>query len=230
MKILNDISYKERFAKSISFFSIATIGVVMLCAFFMYSNRINSTTEKAKGEVFMLVDGYMVKAIRNPDYQSNIEASTKGTIMLFHQYFWNLEPYADYINQNHNRAFDYADNSVKRLRAHLNEEEFYNGILSGKYSCNFVGNPSDIQIDLSQKPYKFTVKAKLKIFRQDDIVYHNLITSGFLEQRKNSENNFTGFMIKDYKVLDFSIISNEEIEKDSVKINSNIQPTDNEIK
>ena len=37
-------------------------------------------------------------------------------------------------------------------------------------------------------------------------------------------------MIKDYKVLDFSIISNEEIEKDSVKINSNIQPTDNEIK
>ncbi len=73
-------------------------------------------------------------------------------------------------------------------------------------------------------------QAKLKIFRQDDIVYHNLITSGFLEQRKNSDNNFRGFMIKDYKVLDFSIISNEEIEKDSVNINSNIQPTDNEIK
>ena len=229
MKILNDISYKEKFARSISFFSIATLGVVMLGAFYLYSNRINAITEKAKGEVFMLVDGLMVKAIRNPDYQSNVEASTKGTILLFHQYFWNLEPYADYINQNHARAFDYADNSVKRLRAHLNEEEFYTGILSGKYSCNFIAKPSDIQIDLSQKPFKFTVKAILKIFRQDDIVYHNLVTSGVLEQRKNSENNFTGFFIKDYKVLDFSIIDNEIIQRDSLKLNKPTQPTADEL-
>ncbi len=44
------------------------------------------------------------------------------------------------------------------------KKSFIMGILSGKYSCKFCWNPSDIQIDLSQKPYKFTQSSKIENF------------------------------------------------------------------
>lgn len=212
-KTLNNISFKEQFALYISITSIVVVAITAVAMFVVFSNKNAEITENAKNEIYVMVDDLVLKAIRSQDFKDNIEASTKGAIRLFQNYFWSLEPYESYINENHDIAFDMGDASVKQLRKYLNDEGFYNNILSGKYSTRLILEPQNIEVDFSHKPYTFVSKGKLVVYRSDDVVTHNLITRGEISSKEQTDNNFTGYFIRDYKVSDFKVINTEKYGK-----------------
>lgn len=211
-KILNNISFKEKFSLYISIFSVVAVCVTVLVMFVIFTNKSTQIVEKSKGEVYVMVDDLVLKAIRSNDFKESTDASAKGALLLFHNYFWSLEPYEEYINENHGKAFDMSDGTVKQLRKYLNGQRFYNNILSGQYSTRLVMKADNIQIDYTKKPFKFVAQGKLLVYRKDDVVTHNLFSEGELEQRGNADNNFTGFFIKNYKVTDFEVIKTEKNE------------------
>lgn len=199
-KFLNDISQKEKFSVQIIYFSVGATLVFAALIFFIFMNKAKEITNKAKDEVYVMVDNQVLKTVRSNDYGQATEASIKGVVNLFNDYFWNLEPYQEYINDRHQKAFNMSDESVKRLRKSLNNQNFYIDIINSKSSTQIQINPADIIIDYTVKPYKFSYKGKFIIRRGQIQIIHNIEASGMMEQKKATDNNFTGWLIRDYKL------------------------------
>ena len=207
MKILQDISFKEKFAVIISVSSIIGVAIVSVVAMILYTNKSQELYDDNREEIYVMVDNNVAKLVRSDDFKKPLEASLKGTIDLFHNYFWSLEPYKEYIDDNLNKAFDMGDNSVLNLRNVLNEKGFYNSIIAGKQSTRYKINLKDsIEIDYTTKPYKFKAYGKIRILKHNEIEVRNLITSGKLKGTGLSDNNYIGYDIINYKVINFDVI------------------------
>ncbi|TXI90321.1 MAG: hypothetical protein E6Q36_01620 [Chryseobacterium sp.] len=198
VNFLNDISKKEKFSQTIIYVSIFGCFAFAIGMYFIYMNKASEITNKAKDEVYIFVDNQAYKAVRSQDYGQNLDASAKGTIQLFNDYFWNLEPYQDYINIRQNKAFDMSDESTKRLRKSLINDNFYTDIINSKSSTKVDLKPQDIIIDFTKKPYTFSYNAEFIITSGKVKTIHTLTAGGELEQARQTDNNFTGFRIKNY--------------------------------
>ncbi|SIS60497.1 hypothetical protein SAMN05421768_1129 [Chryseobacterium joostei] len=221
MKFLNDISKKEKFSQTIIYVSVLGCFLFSIAMLLIYMNKAAEITNKAKDEVYIFVDNQAYKAVRSQDYGQNMDASAKGAIQLFNDYFWNLEPYQDYINVRQNKAFDMSDESTKRLRKSLINDNFYTDIINSKSSTKIELKPQDIVIDFSKKPYQFNYKAEFIVVAGKSKTIHNLEAGGELEQTRQVDNNFTGFRIKNYHLDKLGV--KEEIKEAEITAENNNQ-------
>ncbi|WP_454058918.1 hypothetical protein [Elizabethkingia ursingii] len=211
-KILYDISKKEKFSAKLMYFSIGASLIFSLIVFIYFVFETKSIANKAKDEVYIMVDNIAYKAVRSKDYGKAQEASMKGTITLFNDYFWNLEPYPDYINERQKKAFDLSDESSKRLMKSLNQNSFYTDIINTKSSTIINVSPKEIQIDFSKKPYTFTYSGEFLVKKASSSIIHKIKASGELEEKTITDNNFTGWMIRNYKLENLERVKEENTE------------------
>lgn len=214
MKILQDISFKEKFSIIVSVVSLITMGIVAIIAVFLFTSKVNDIQKDSSKEVYLLADNKVVKLLRSNDYKSSLDASLKGSLELFHHYLWSLEPYKEYIEHNLKKAFDMSDHSVLNLRNVLNDKGFYSNLLAGKHSTRYQIDLNDsVEIDYTKKPYQFTMYGKLRILKPHEVELRNLITTGKILERGNSVNNFIGYDIIDYKVTNFDLLKTLDYSK-----------------
>ncbi|MFV0531862.1 MAG: hypothetical protein ACK5MD_10565 [Flavobacteriales bacterium] len=206
MKILNNIYFKEKFAVIVTIFGFLIAIVVPIICIVLYNMKLSEELEKQSERIYLLTNNKVLEAVISKDSKTSVEASAKGHIMLFHEWFWSLEPYEEYIQEAHKKALNLVDNTGKLLQNQLKSKNYFSQLISSKYSYRIEMNPKDITIDFSQEPYVFTCKAKLRILRNNDVLYRNLITTGSLTHTGKSVNNFTDWMIRNYKVLNFDPI------------------------
>ncbi|MEW7223616.1 conjugative transposon protein TraK, partial [Elizabethkingia anophelis] len=97
------------------------------------------------------------------------------------------------------------DDSGKKEYANLREKGFYNQIIS---SNSMVTTQADsIKIDLEKK--KFIYYGKEMINRKSSVIKRKLITEGNFDDIIRSPNNPHGVILKNWRILDNSEISNE---------------------
>ena len=108
--------------------------------------------------------------------EANFVMEAKAHIQLFHQYFFNLPPDNDYMDEN----------------------GFYSDIISSSAVCTIICD----SIDLDEHERKFTYYGTQLIKRRSRDLKRSIITVGELDNVPRTENNPHGLLIVNWRTLE----------------------------
>lgn len=129
----------------------------------------------------------------------------KAQIELFHRLFFTLAPDDKFIKENIEKSLYIIDDSGKKEYANLREKGFYNQLISSNSMVTV--HADSIKIDSEKR--KFIYYGKETINRKSAIIIRNLITEGFFEDMIRSPNNPHGVLLKNWRIIDNTEVSNE---------------------
>ena len=152
-----------------------------------------------------VIDNGVPILVKQTDELLNRPVEYKSQIELFHRLFFTLAPDDRYIKENVEKSLYLIDDSGKKEYTNLREKGFYNQIISGN-SIATVRNDS-IKLDLPNK--KFIYYGTQMINRKNTLIIRKLITEGNFEDMIRSPNNPHGVLLKNWRVLDNSELSNK---------------------
>lgn len=198
--IVKDIEKKIKINKTIS---LATIffSVVIVIASFFYSYKL---VEDSRKSMYILDNGVPI-LVKQTDELLNRPVEYKSQVELFHRLFFTLAPDDKYIKENVEKSLYLIDDTGKKEYTNLREKGFYNQLVSS--SSMMTMNTDSININLGQK--KFIFFGRQVINRKSAIIIRKLITEGDFEDVVRTPNNPHGVILKNWKILDNSEISNE---------------------
>ncbi|MDR7693395.1 conjugative transposon protein TraK [Riemerella anatipestifer] len=198
--IVKDIEKKIKINKTIS---LATIffSVVIVIASFFYSYKL---VEDSRKSMYILDNGVPI-LVKQTDELLNRPVEYKSQVELFHRLFFTLAPDDKYIKENVEKSLYLIDDTGKKEYTNLREKGFYNQLVSS--SSMMTMNTDSININLAQK--KFIFFGRQVINRKSAIIIRKLITEGDFEDVVRTPNNPHGVILKNWKILDNSEISNE---------------------
>jgi len=200
MKILNNIATKETIARVTILISGVIVVIISLASILINNKAIKDAYEAQKQDIYLLDNGSILKAKLANNFKSPEIVAHKGFINLFHNYFWAIEPYPEYIEKNMEIALKMGDGSIALVKRLLEKESYFNTHISGRYSVRYEMDYDNTVLDYSKNPIEFTMNGKLLVIRNNDIIEKELKTTGNIIKIGNTESNFTGFYIQDYKV------------------------------
>lgn len=203
MKILNNIATKERLFVIGCFLSSIVCITVCLGAMVLYKNATDKANQEKRNEVYVAVNGDIIKAQLMEDFSQPLSLAHKGFLKLFHNYVWSVEPNEKYIEKNKAIAKEMADSSVEILFRFLESDGYYSSLISGDYSVLFNVEENDIEIDYTKDLPEFTLTGTLKTLQKNEVVVKKVITVGKIVQNSYGFSNFSGFKVVDLKVLEF---------------------------
>tara|TARA_R110002167_G_scaffold55779_5_gene158331 strand:+ start:1310 stop:1954 length:645 start_codon:yes stop_codon:yes gene_type:complete len=203
MKILNNIATKERLYVVGAIAAAVTCIIVCLGAMLLYKNATDKATAEKRNEIYVAVNGSIIKAQLEEDFSQPLEMAHKGFLELFHNYVWSVEPNTQYIEKNKSKAMAMGDKTVDMLFRLLESKGYYSNLISGDYSVIFDVKEADIVIDYTHDLPQFTLTGTLKTLRTNDVVVKKVVTVGKIVQRSYGFSNFTGFQVLDMEVLEF---------------------------
>jgi conjugative transposon TraK protein len=199
--LVKNIEQKIKINKAVS---IATIlfAVFIVIAGFFFSFRLIQDSRKS---IYVIDNGVPI-LVKQTDELLNRPVEYKSQVELFHRLFFTLAPDDKYIKENvENKALYIIDESGKKEYANLREKGFYNQIISS--NSMVTTQPDSIKIDLQKK--KFIYYGKEMINRKSSVIRRKLITEGYFDDIIRSPNNPHGVILKNWRILDNSEISNE---------------------
>lgn len=198
--IVKDIEKKIKINKVVSISAIFFAAVIVIAGFF-YSYKL---VEDSRKSIYILDNGVPI-LVKQTDELLNRPVEYKSQVELFHRLFFTLAPDDKYIKENVEKSLYLIDDTGKKEYTNLREKGFYNQLVSS--SAMMTINADSIGVDLVQK--KFIFFGRQVINRRSSMIIRKLITEGNFEDVARTPNNPHGVILKNWKILDNSEISNE---------------------
>ena len=198
--LVKNIEQKIKINKAVSIASIL-FAVVIVIVGFVFAYQLIQDSRKS----LYVIDNGVPILIKQTDELLNRPVEYKSQVELFHRLFFTLAPDDRYIKENVEKSLYLIDDSGKKEYTNLREKGFYNQIISGN-SLVTVRNDS-IKLDLPNK--KFIYYGTQMINRKNSLIIRKLITEGNFEDMIRSPNNPHGVLLRNWRILDNSEISNK---------------------
>ncbi|WP_417430035.1 conjugative transposon protein TraK [Halpernia sp.] len=198
--LVKNIEQKIKINKTISLASIL-FAVIIVIVGFMFAYKLIEDSRKS----LYVIDNGVPILVKQTDELLNRPVEYKSQVELFHRLFFTLAPDDRYIKENVEKSLYLIDDSGKKEYTNLREKGFYNQIISGN-SLVTVRNDS-IKLDLPNK--KFIYYGTQMINRKNSLIIRKLITEGDFEDMIRSPNNPHGVLLRNWRILDNSEISNK---------------------
>lgn len=147
----------------------------------------------ARKNVFFIDRGAALMAAR-ADNKEQFDLEIKDQVRKFHEYFYNLAPNNEMINQNITRALNlFGDNSADEFFRNQKETKYYSKLIDlGAIQQIKVDS---IRLDLTRYPYHVDVISTLAFLRQSTIAYYRLRTSCDATEEERTPNNPHGIIL-----------------------------------
>lgn len=198
--LVKNIEQKIKINKVVSIASIL-FAVLIVIVGFIFAYKLVQDSRKS---LYVIDNGVPILA-KQTDELLNRPVEYKSQIELFHRLFFTLAPDDRYIKENVEKSLYLIDDSGKKEYTNLREKGFYNQIISGN-SLVTVRNDS-IKMDLANK--KFIYYGTQMINRKNTLIIRKLITEGNFEDMIRSLNNPHGVLLRNWRILDNSELSNK---------------------
>ena len=198
--LVKNIEQKIKINKTISLASIL-FAVIIVIVGFVFAYKL---IEDSRKSLYVIDNGVLI-LVKQTDELLNRPVEYKSQVELFHRLFFTLAPDDRYIKENVEKSLYLIDDSGKKEYTNLREKGFYNQIISGN-SLVTVRNDS-IKLDLPNK--KFIYYGTQMINRKNSLIIRKLITEGDFEDMIRSPNNPHGVLLRNWRILDNSEISNK---------------------
>lgn len=198
--LVKNIEQKIRINKAVSIASILFAVFVVIAGFVMAYKMVQDSRKS-----LYVIDNGVPILVKQTDELLNRPVEYKSQIELFHRLFFTLAPDDRYIKENVEKSLYLIDDSGKKEYTNLREKGFYNQIISGN-SLVTVRNDS-IKIDLPNR--KFIYYGTQMINRKKSLIIRKLITEGNFEDMIRSPNNPHGVLLRNWRILDNSELSNK---------------------
>ena len=198
--LVKNIEQKIKINKVVSIASIL-FAVLIVIVGFVFAYKLVQDSRKS----LYVIDNGVPILVKQTDELLNRPVEYKSQIELFHRLFFTLAPDDRYIKENVEKSLYLIDDSGKKEYTNLREKGFYNQIISGN-SLVTVRNDS-IKMDLANK--KFIYYGTQMINRKNTLIIRKLITEGNFEDMIRSPNNPHGVLLRNWRILDNSELSNK---------------------
>ena len=198
--LVKNIEQKIKINKTISLASIL-FAVIIVIVGFVFAYKLIEDSRKS----LYVIDNGVPILVKQTDELLNRPVEYQSQVELFHRLFFTLAPDDRYIKENVEKSLYLIDDSGKKEYTNLREKGFYNQIISGN-SLVTVRNDS-IKLDLPNK--KFIYYGRQMINRKNSLIIRKLITEGDFEDMIRSPNNPHGVLLRNWRILDNSEISNK---------------------
>ena len=198
--LVKNIEQKIRINKAVSIASILFAVFVVIAGFVMAYKMVQDSRKS-----LYVIDNGVPILVKQTDELLNRPVEYQSQIELFHRLFFTLAPDDRYIKENVEKSLYLIDDSGKKEYTNLREKGFYNQIISGN-SLVTVRNDS-IKIDLPNR--KFIYYGTQMINRKKSLIIRKLITEGNFEDMIRSPNNPHGVLLRNWRILDNSELSNK---------------------
>ncbi|MCZ2085073.1 MAG: conjugative transposon protein TraK [Flavobacteriales bacterium] len=198
--LVKNIEQKIKINKAVSIASILFAVFVVIAGFVMAYKMVQDSRKS-----LYVIDNGIPILVKQTDELLNRPVEYQSQIELFHRLFFTLAPDDRYIKENVEKSLYLIDDSGKKEYTNLREKGFYNQIISGN-SLVTVRNDS-IKIDLPNR--KFIYYGTQMINRKKSLIIRKLITEGNFEDMIRSPNNPHGVLLRNWRILDNSELSNK---------------------
>lgn len=198
--LVKSIEQKIKINKAISMAAIL-FAVVIVIAGFVVAYKL---VENSRKSLYVIDNGVPI-LVKQTDELLNRPVEYKSQVELFHRLFFTLAPDDRYIKDNVEKSLYLIDDSGKKEYNNLREKGFYNQIISGNSLVTL--RTDSIKLDLPNK--KFLFYGSQMINRKNSLIIRNLITEGNFEDMIRSPNNPHGVLLRNWRILDNSEVSNK---------------------
>lgn len=183
--------------KQVRLFAMLVIaGCLLLSGFIIW--RTTKVLTVNSGKVYVLINGKLVEAIAE---KRNVPVELRDHIRTFHTLFFTLSPDEKAIQEQVTKALYLADGSARRIYQNMKEAGFYNNLISGNISQTI--EIENIDVDMSQAPYKFRCTGKQYITRPTSILVRGIVTEGYIRTGLvQSDHNNHGFLIERWEIVE----------------------------
>ena len=198
--LIKSIEEKIRINKAVSITAL-TVSLFMVLAGFGFAYQLIKESRKS---LYVLDNGVPV-LVKQTDELLNRPVEYRSQVELFHRLFFTLAPDDQYIKDNIEKSLYLIDDTGKKEYTNLREKGFYNQLIS---SNSMVTVTTD-SIQINSNDRKFMFFGKQMINRKTALIVRKLITEGRFEDIVRSPNNPHGVLLKDWRIIDNSEISNQ---------------------
>ncbi|AZI33915.1 conjugative transposon protein TraK [Kaistella carnis] len=198
--LVKNIEQKIKINKAVSIASIL-FSVVIVIVGFVFAYQLIKDSRKS----LYVIDNGVPILIKQTDELLNRPVEYKSQVELFHRLFFTLAPDDRYIKENVEKSLYLIDDSGKKEYTNLREKGFYNQIISGNSLVTVRAD--SIKMDLPGK--KFIYYGTQMINRKNSLIMRKLITEGNFEDMIRSPNNPHGVLLRNWRILDNSELSNK---------------------
>ena len=198
--LVKNIEQKIKINKVVSIASILFAVLIVIVGFVLAYKLVHDSRKS-----LYVIDNGVPILVKQTDELLNRPVEYKSQIELFHRLFFTLAPDDRYIKENVEKSLYLIDDSGKKEYTNLREKGFYNQIISGN-SLVTVRNDS-IKMDLPNR--KFIYYGTQMINRKNTLILRKLITEGNFEDMIRSPNNPHGVLLRNWRILDNSELSNK---------------------
>ena len=198
--LVKNIEQKIKINKSVSIASIL-FAVVIVIVGFVFAYQLIQDSRKS----LYVIDNGVPILVKQTDELLNRPVEYKSQVELFHRLFFTLAPDDRYIKENVEKSLYLIDDSGKKEYTNLREKGFYNQIISGNSLVTVRAD--SIKMDLPNR--KFIYYGTQMINRKNSLIIRKLITEGNFEDMIRSPNNPHGVLLRNWRILDNSELSNK---------------------
>ena len=198
--LIKSIEEKIRINKAVSITAL-TVSLFMVLAGFGFAYQLIKESRKS---LYVLDNGVPV-LVKQTDELLNRPVEYRSQVELFHRLFFTLAPDDQYIKDNLEKSLYLIDDTGKKEYTNLREKGFYNQLISS----NSMVTVSTDSIQINSNDRKFMFFGKQMINRKTALIVRKLITEGRFEDIVRSPNNPHGVLLKDWRIIDNSEISNQ---------------------
>ena len=198
--LVKNIEQKIKINKAVSIASIL-FAVVIVIVGFVFAYQLIQDSRKS----LYVIDNGVPVLVKQTDELLNRPVEYKSQVELFHRLFFTLAPDDRYIKENVEKSLYLIDDSGKKEYTNLREKGFYNQIISGNSIVTVRAD--SIKMDLPNR--KFIYYGTQMINRKTSLIIRKLITEGNFEDMIRSPNNPHGVLLRNWRILDNSELSNK---------------------
>lgn len=198
--LVKNIEQKIKINKAVSIASIL-FAVVIVVVGFVFAYQLIKDSRKS----LYVIDNGVPILVKQTDELLNRPVEYKSQVELFHRLFFTLAPDDRYIKENVEKSLYLIDDSGKKEYTNLREKGFYNQIISGNSLVTVRAD--SIKMDLPGK--RFIYYGTQMINRKNSLIIRKLITEGNFEDMIRSPNNPHGVLLRNWRILDNSELSNK---------------------
>lgn len=178
-----------------------TIVFALLCMGVTISSLVSAYNfaNKQREKIYVLDQGKSLILALSQDVEANRPVEAREHLSRFHELFFTLAPESQAIQSNISRALDMADESAYNYYTDLQEEKYYNRLISTNTSQ--VLTVDSISCDFNVYPYEAVVYGTQTIYRKSNVTERSLVTACSLLNTVRSDRNPQGFLITKFRVI-----------------------------
>lgn len=198
--LIKNIEQKIKINKTVSLATLA-VALLMVLAGFGFAYKLIKESRKS---LYVLDNGVPV-LVKQTDELLNRPVEYRSQVELFHRLFFTLAPDDEYIKDNIGKALYLIDDTGKKEYTNLREKGFYNQLISS----NAMVTVKTDSIKVDTEKHSFMFYGRQMINRKTALIVRKLVTEGHFGDIMRTPNNPHGVLLKDWRILDNTEISNQ---------------------